>query len=339
MAKMIKFDMPIDGVKVATLEDLQGHFTTEIVGHYRTGLLGRWLRSRSMARELAGVEALVASEDDVVVLKELCGIFDVEADDDAVAAAVAQATGIRGIALTEVAAKRHCKPGVKFRDAPKLPELVVVPPGRFLTAGQHEVAIGYSIAVGVYPVTFDEWDICVSEGGCGGYRPRDQGWGRGNRPVINVSWYDARNYVAWLSWKTGKGYRLLNDSEWEYCCRAGTSTNYWWGQDIDYGLTNCFLGGLSKTTPVGSFSPNAFGLYDVHGNVNEWVEGSLDDDNSSDLFHDINQPHPHAKWWRATRGGSWEGRAEELRATSRKQLYAISRRRTTGFRVARTLQA
>ena len=355
--------MPIDGVKVATLEDLQGHFTTEIVGHFRTGLLGRWLRSRGMgmARELAAVEALAASEDDVIVLKELCSIFDVEADDDAIAAAVAQATGIRGHRADGSGSEAARKPGVKFRDAPTLPELVMVPPGRFLmgdraptlgeiikstgegevmispellrqakTAGQHEVAINYSMAVGVYPVTFDEWDICVSEGGCGGYSPSDQGWGRGNRPVINVSWYDARNYVAWLSWKTGKGYRLLNDSEWEYCARAGTSTNYWWGEDIGEELTNCFLAGYRQTTPVGSFSPNAFGLYDVHGNVNEWIEGYLDDDKSRD---------PSAIRWRASRGGSWKGRAEELRAGSRKQFYATSRGNTIGFRVARTLKA
>ena len=358
MAKMIKFDMPIDGVKVATLEELQDHFTTEMVGHFRTGLLGRWLRSRSMAHELAAVEALAASEEDIVVLKKLCSIFGVKADDDAIAAAVALATGVRGHRVDGGSGSEAArKAGVKFRDAPTLPELVVVPPGRFLmganptssatvrnpaaggvikfmqqalTDGRREVAIDYSMAVGVYPVTFDEWDMCVSEGGCGGYSPGDQGWGRGNRPVINVSWYDARNYVAWLSWKTGKGYRLLNDSEWEYCCRAGTSTNYWWGEEIGEGLTNCFLAGYRQTTPVGSFSPNAFGLYDMHGNVNEWVEGSLDDDKLSD---------PSAIRWRAARGGSWMGRAEELRAGSRKQFDATARRKTTGFRVARTLKA
>ena len=325
MAKMIKFDMPIDGVKVATLEDLQGHFTTEIVGHFRTGLLARWLRSRSMARELAALEALAASEDDAVVLKELCSIFDVEADDDAIAAAIAQATGIRGHRPDGSGGEAAREPGVKFQDAPTLPEVVVVPPGRFLmgsTAGQREMAIDYSMAVGVYPVTFDEWDMCVSEGGCGGYSPGDQGWGRGNRPVINVSWYDARNYVAWLSWKTGKGYRLLNDSEWEYCCRAGTSTNYWWGEEVGEGLANWLFEGAHQTSQVGSFLPNAFGLYDVHGNVNEWVEDSWG-----------------GAFRRTLRGGSWKSSNVELHAGRWKERDANKRGRTIGFRVARTLKA
>ena len=234
MAKMIKFDLPIDGVKVATLNDLRDHFPTETIGHFRSGLLARWLRSRSMTRELEAVEALTAG-DDAAVLKELCRIFEVEADDDAIAAAVAEATGVPGIRPDQVQRKRARNPGDTFRDCPECPELVVVPAGSFIMMGSpdgkrsamgsnvsailesvirvpikgevtlHKVTIDYPLAAGVYAVTFDEWDACVSGGGCGGYRPDDEGWGRGTRPVISVSWYDAKMYVAWLSWKTREG--------------------------------------------------------------------------------------------------------------------------------------
>ena len=106
MAKMIKFDLPIDGVKAAMLDDLRGHFTTEIIGHFRSGLLARWLRSRDLTRELAAVETLEAG-DDAAVLKELCRIFEVEADDDAIEAAVAEATGVPGINLRQSYSSSH----------------------------------------------------------------------------------------------------------------------------------------------------------------------------------------------------------------------------------------
>ena len=102
-----------------------------------------------------------------------------------------------------------------------------------------EVRIGERFAVGKYEVTFGEWEACVAGGGCGGYRPDDRGWGRGDRPVINVSWEDARGYVRWLSRKTGKTYRLLSEAEWEYVARAGTQTKYWWGDEIGRGRANC----------------------------------------------------------------------------------------------------
>lgn len=95
---------------------------------------------------------------------------------------------------------------------------------------RHRVTIGSPFAVGVYEVTFAEWDACVSGGGCGDYRPEDQGWGRGNRPVIGISWEDAQAYVQWLSQKTGQEYRLLSDAEWEYAARAGTETARYWGE-------------------------------------------------------------------------------------------------------------
>jgi len=116
---------------------------------------------------------------------------------------------------------------------------------------------------------------CVSDGGCGGYQPSDNGWGRGNRPVINVSWDDAQNYIQWLSHKTGKAYRLPSEQEWEIAARAGTTSDYYWGNDIGRNHANCDGCGSEwdnkKTAPVGSFKPNAFGLYDMMGNVWEWT--------------------------------------------------------------------
>ena len=133
---------------------------------------------------------------------------------------------------------------VKFRDCPRCPEMVVVPSGSFMMGSPsgevyrsdsegpvHRVTFERPFAVGVYEVTFGEWDACVEGGGCGGYRPSDL-WGRGRLPVMEVSWYDAKAYVRWLSRKTGEEYRLLSESEWEYVARAGTVTRYWWGDAI-----------------------------------------------------------------------------------------------------------
>ena len=363
MAKTIKFDLPIDGVKVATLDGLRDHFTTETIGHFRSGLLARWLRSRSMTRELAAVEALKAG-DDAAVLKELCGIFGVEADGDAIAAAVAEATGVPGVRPDQVRRRRERNPGDTFRDCPECPEMVVVPSGSFMMGSPeeeegrvyvegplHEVRIDYPLAVGVYAVTFDEWDACVSAGGCDGYRPGDAGWGRGTRPVINVSWDDAQLYLKWLCWKTGKGYRLLSESEWEYVARAGTTGAYHFGSSMSLSQANFFdFSDLahSKTAPVGSYPANPFGLHDVHGNVWEWVEDAWNVEYEG-------APSDGSAWtsgeqrssWRVMRGGSWDDGPGDLRSASRE--YGVTDQRKNparhyfnnqsdyGFRVARTL--
>ena len=366
MAKMIKFNLPIDGVKAATLDDLRGHFTTEIIGHFRSGLLARWLRSRDLTRELAAVEAMETG-DDSAVLKELCRIFEVEADDDAIAAAVAEATGVPGIrpermpkpqTPERMPKPQTWNPGDTFQDCPECPKMVVVPPGTFMMGSPevintiygisklehpvHEVTIGYQFAVGVYPVTFDEWDACLSDGGARGHKPGDEGWGRGRRPVINVSWKDARTYTEWLSWKTGNGYRLLSESEWEYVARAGTATCYWCGDEIDPRIANC-NSAFGKTTPVGDYTANAFGLYDVHGNVCEWVkdyepnlygrdEGAYSNAPSNGSAVDAERPGR-----RMVRGGSWSDNTMALRSAWRGIRSAGKQYNDIGFRVARTL--
>ena len=163
------------------------------------------------------------------------------------------------------------------------PEMVRIPTGKFLMGSDdgdsdempiHEVTIGYEFEIGKYAVTFDEYDVFAED--TKRKPPSDKDWRRGKRPVINVSWRDAQDYVKWLSDKTGKRYRLPTEAEWEYASRAGTQTRYWWGDDI--GVINA--NGLScgsqwdgkQTAPVGSFKPNAFGLYDTVGNVWEWTQ-------------------------------------------------------------------
>ena len=164
------------------------------------------------------------------------------------------------------------KPGKTIRDCNECPELVVIPPGSFLMGSLnegtsssergrpiHKVTIRHPFAVGKYEVTFDQWDACVANGGCL-YNPDDNGWGRGNRPVMNVTWRDTKEFTQWLKQKTGKSYRLLNEAEWEYMARAGTSTIFPWGDNI---TSNNARYNARSTVPVGSYKPNAFGVYDV----------------------------------------------------------------------------
>ena len=181
------------------------------------------------------------------------------------------------------------EPGDTFRDCADCPEMVVVPAGSFrmgdLNGGGaddekpvHTVTIGEAFAVGKYEVTFAEWDACVAAGGCNGRRSVDAGWGRSRRPVINVSWDDAKRYVSWLSSRTGRRYRLLSEAEWEYAARAGTTTK--WSCGSSEGCLNAVAwysaNSGNRTFPVGAKVANAFGLYDMHGNVVGVGRGLLD---------------------------------------------------------------
>jgi len=196
---------------------------------------------------------------------------------------------------------------------------------------------------GKFEITFDQWDVCVKDSGCNGYRPDDQGWGRANRPVINVSWDDAKAYVEWLSRKSGKQYRLLSESEWEYAARAGTTTAFSFGDAITTAQANYDASAgapvardanRQQTIPVGSFPANAFGLHDMHGNVWEWVE---------DCWHDEYTGAPtDGSPWKAPdckghvlRGGSWEDYAGDLRAAARTGGNTEDQYYSDGFRVAR----
>ena len=232
--------------------------------------------------------------------------------------------------------------GTVFRDCPNCPEMIVVPPGSFLMgeSSKHSITLPRAYAVGKFEVTFLQWDSCVAAGGCA-HKPSDYGWGRGTRPVINVSWDDAKQFTAWLTRKAGKPYRLLTEAEWEYAARAGTTTAYYWGDSdsdicryasVDKGGIGC---GSNKTSPVGERRPNAFGLYDMLGNVWEWTEDcwsesveGVDSGASARTSGDCGQ--------RVKRGGSWIRFTDYARATDRLRNAVDGRFFDLGFRVTRT---
>ena len=240
--------------------------------------------------------------------------------------------------------------GEEFRDCDECPLMVVVEAGSFTMGNswmptespEHVVTIANPFAVGVYEVTFAEWDACHDDGGCS-HSPSDKGWGRGRQPVINVSVEDARQYVRWLSRKTRSTYRLPSESEWEYVARAKTTTAYAWGSTFfitGSRKANCAdCGGRwagRKTAPVGSFANNGFGLYDVHGNVWERLE-----DCRQPTYEGA--PQDGSVWRRgscaytAMRGGSFKDKAWDMRTSHRGWGPADRRTSNAGFRVARTL--
>jgi len=274
------------------------------------------------------------------------------------------ATHVTSYVLT-AEAEQSLKPGNTFRECARdCPEMVVIPPGEFWMGSpdgegvdsekpRHKVNIDKRFAVGKLEVTWEEWELCVVMRGCDG-RPtggKDEGE---NRPVINVSWLQAKAYVAWLSRVTGKRYRLLTEAEWEYAARGVTSADaphppYPWGDKAsheyaNYGTDQCCNGkreGRDKwffTAPVGQFPPNPFGLYDMQGNVSEWVE---------DVWHESyagSPPSDGSVWYndadpgrRVLRGGSWNETPDSLRSGYRGSSTADNRGSDWGFRVARTL--
>lgn len=247
------------------------------------------------------------------------------------------------IGLGDLLAERNVyAPGAAFRDCDVCPEMVMIPAGRFAMGSrapeampaespQHRVVIDRPFAAGKFEVTFDEWDACVREGGCA-HKPGDRGWGRGRRPVIYVSWNDATQYVQWLSRKTGRNYRLLSEAEWEYVARAGTTTGYSYGDFVTPQQANYYT---RQTAPVGRYAPNAFGLYDMHGNVWEWTRDCWNDNYSG-------APANGDAWVsgdcsrRVFRGGSWDDYPWFLRSAERSNGTASVRLNDIGFRVGRT---
>ena len=199
-------------------------------------------------------------------------------------------------------------------------------------------------------VTFDQWDACVAAGGCS-HKPGDEGWGRGSRPVINVSWKDTQQYVKWISSKTGEQYRLPSEAEWEYAARAGSETKYFFGNsasdlcryangaaaetDFSWRNKDC-RDDYQRTAPVASFTANAFGLYDMHGNVWEWTQDCWNGSYKG-------APSDGTAWLsgncgrRVLRGGSWYYFPNNLRSASRYYDSTGFRINSNGFRLARAL--
>jgi formylglycine-generating enzyme required for sulfatase activity len=250
------------------------------------------------------------------------------------------------------AAERALQPQASFREcAMDCPEMIVIPAGAFTMGSpatekgrfdneepQHEVMIARPLAVSKFDVTFADWDACVSVGGCP--QASDSGFGRGTRPVINVSWDDAQQYVAWFSKMTGRPYRLLTEAEWEYAARAGSTTALPWGEEIGTGNADCNGCGSKwdnrETSPVGSFAPNAFGLYDTAGDAWQWVQDCYHDDYNA-------APNDGSAWTsndcgsHIVRGGSWYDGPQTVRSAYRVGDATVNRNSSLGFRIVRTV--
>jgi formylglycine-generating enzyme required for sulfatase activity len=257
------------------------------------------------------------------------------------------------------------RPLDQFRECELCPEMIVVPAGQFLMGAkdgepgstpderpQHKVDVTQPFSVGRFPVTFREWDACVAASGCS-YQPTDQGWGRGRQPVVNILWDEAKEYVAWLSRTTGEPYRLLSEAEREYVARAGTTTAYWWGESFVPAQANCAprdpepssanisdlqqLIARARTFPVQSFAPNPWGLYQVHGNVYDWVEDCWNDNYDG-------APSDGSAWMGGScnghvlRGGAYSRNAQTARSAARIWSGSSTRLIYMSVRVARTLK-
>ncbi len=254
------------------------------------------------------------------------------------------------------------EPGNTFRGKLKIggdgPLMLIIPAGRLLMGSpphelkrfnnegpQHEVHIARPFAMGVYTVTFAEYDhFCENTKR---EKPDDAGWGRETRPVINVSWHDAQAYCAWLSEQTGRCYRLPSEAEWEYACRAGSDTPFYTGKTITTKQANfdgiyTYNGSAQgeyreQTVPVGTFLPNAFGLYEMHGNVWEWCrdewhndyQGAPDD--GSARFGE--EKRGGGQYFRVLRGGSWGNRPDGARSSARYGSRPVNRGGNVGVRV------
>ena len=262
-----------------------------------------------------------------------------------VAAPVDARENAANIGPLTAAQERALRAGDSFKEGADCPEMIVLPPGRFMMGSsarngddderpQHRVTIAKPFAVARFALTFDEWDAGAVNGGCRS-DVSDNGWGRGRRPVINVSWDDAKVYVKWLSRITRRDYRLLSEAEFEYAARAGSETTYPWGPDIKLNGRPMANWGGKQTAPVDSFSPNGFGLYQMVGNVWEWTEDCWNPNYEG-------APADGSAWTngdcsrRVVRGGSWDTNPGNLRSACRSRYYS-DLRSGLGFRVARTL--
>ena len=244
------------------------------------------------------------------------------------------------------------EPGAIIRDCEGCPDLVVVPAGSFRMgdlAGGGDVDEGpvrtvelpRPFALARYETTFAEWDACAAAGACR-QGVSDIGLGRDRRPVILVTWRDAKDYVDWLARLTGNAYRLPSEAEWEYAARAGSGTRFPWGDDVGRGNANCEECGLPwedpRTAPAGSFPANAFGIHDMIGNVYEWVA-----DCARETY--AGAPSDGSAWvaddgkcaWRTMRGGSWCSLPRASRPANRVRVPDVFHDVHVGFRVARSL--
>lgn len=243
-----------------------------------------------------------------------------------------------------------------------VPEMVVIRPGRFLMGSpqnqqkrdrnegpQIPVSINYAFEMGRFEVTFKDWSLCVSEGGCNGYKPSDNGWGKGKRPVTNISYDDIEGYIKWLNAKTSLAYRLPSEAEWEYVARAGQPLPFSTGSgraisDRYANFNGKFPYGpdakpgeyLRKTVPVGSYPANSFGVHDIHGNVYEFVSDCYVAGHAGNPGDGSPRQDGDCEA-RVIRGGSWVTHGYQMRAAKRLRYTKEHRYDDFGFRLARTL--
>ncbi|MBP0621849.1 formylglycine-generating enzyme family protein [Cupriavidus sp. LEh25] len=236
----------------------------------------------------------------------------------------------------------------EIRDCPACPVLIALPAGSFIMGSSasdpaekppHHVTIGQPFAIGRFEVTVEQWNACVDAGGC--QRVPTVAESAKNSPVRDVSWDDAQQYVEWLSKTTGKAYRLPTESEWEYAARGGTTSAFWWGDQMRKGNANCKECGdpwsNDAPAPVGSFGANPWGLHDVNGSVWEWV---------ADCWHSSYKGAPaDGRAWnenacgtRVIRGGSWREGASYMVSSTRFKYSPSVRQSQNGFRVARDMK-
>ena len=276
--------------------------------------------------------------------------------------AAAAAPRCEGVEAGVAGVRRCLKAGEVFRDCPECPEMVVIPAGRFrrgspaLEAGrsvnedpQREVTIAKPFAVGTHEVTASQWEACAAGGRCETVASADFGLSRDRRPVVEVSWNDAKRYLTWLSSKVpATHYRLLSEAEWEYAARGGPRSarggdaSYPWGDALDRPNANCKGCGSRwdnrQPAPVASFAANGFGLYDMHGNVAEWVEDCfLSDYHSAPIDGAAFALTRSNCLRRVARGGSWRSSPAEIRSSARDWFGPDTRTNNVGFRVARSL--
>jgi formylglycine-generating enzyme required for sulfatase activity len=295
-------------------------------------------------------------------------------------AAVLLVSGAVLLTAQASAAGKKPRPGDRIKECHNCPELVVLAAGSFMMGSptneperdtdepQHRVNIARPFAIATTAVTWNQWEACVRDNWCEGpaidvaLRTNADGsrianykdYGRGTRPAVGMSWYDAQRFVGWLNWKTGNddAYRLPAESEWEYAARAGTTTAFPWGDTIDYNRGNFGLRGhgergpyaegrdkwLDETAPVGSFPPNAWGLYDMHGNVFEWTQDCYEPDMKHAPVDGSASTEGDCSV-RVFRNGTFASNPYMQRSARRGAPYLATTRghNYLGFRVAKTL--
>jgi formylglycine-generating enzyme required for sulfatase activity len=228
----------------------------------------------------------------------------------------------------------------EWRTCPQCPPMVRIPAGQSVMGDDRAkfanekpavpVTIARPFALSVTEITFDEWQACVDANSCKGGQD-DHTWGKGKRPVINMTWDDARAYAAWVGRKSGLACRLPTEAEWEYAARSGAATGYWWGEDAGRGRLNC-RDCLGKEPPYGSqpvrsFPPSPWGLYEMHGNVWEWTSDCWTPDHTKPAGTD---PACRDK---VVKGGSWYYFSAMSRASARAKNDAAVWSYNIGVRV------